>query len=66
MVEHLVLFKFKEATTPDDIAMIHAGLLQLKDKIPGVLDLTVGSNFTARGQGFTSGLCVRLRDKAAL
>ena len=38
----------------------------LRGKVPGVVHLTVGKNFTARGQGHQLGLCVRLKDKAAL
>jgi hypothetical protein len=66
MVEHLVLFKFKDGTPSAAVEAVHAGLRALKGVVPGVVDLTVGANFTARGQGFTSGLCVRLQDEAAL
>lgn len=66
MVEHIVLFKWKAEATPEQIATAIAGLAGLKEQVPNILDLTVGENFTDRGQGFTHGLVVRFPDKAAL
>jgi hypothetical protein len=66
MVEHLVFFKFKDGTSKQDVEALHQGLRKLKKTVPGVVELTVGHNFTARGQGFTTGLYVRLKDRAAL
>lgn len=66
MVEHLVLFKTTpEATEAQKDAMIEA-LGSLKEKIPGILDLSVGRNFSDRSQGFDIGLLVRFVDRAAL
>ncbi len=66
MVEHLVLFKLKpEATTAQKDAMM-AGLRELRQQIPGIVDLTVGTNFSDRNQGFEVGLVVRFEDRAAL
>lgn len=66
MVDHLVLFKTTpEATEEQKDAMI-AGLAALKGQIPGIVDLTVGRNFSDRSQGFDIGLLVRFVDRAAL
>ena len=66
MVEHIVLFKWKTEATAEQIAAAVEGLRGLKELVPNVLDLSVGANFTDRGQGFTHGLVVRFPDKAAL
>lgn len=66
MVEHIVLFKWKDTATPKQIEAVMEGLNGLKDKIPGIVDLSCGKNFTDRGQGFEYGLVVRFRDRDAL
>ncbi len=66
MVEHIVLFKWRAETTPEQIAQAVEGLKGLKESVPNVLDLSVGENFCDRAKGFTHGLVVRFPDKAAL
>ncbi|HHT01395.1 MAG TPA: Dabb family protein [Firmicutes bacterium] len=66
MIEHIVLLKKKPEATDEQMEELVARLKALQDKIPNILDLTVGYNFSARGQGFTIGLVVRFPDKAAL
>jgi len=66
VVEHIVLFKWKAEATAEQITVAVEGLRGLKGLVPNILDLTVGANFTDRGQGFTHGLVVRFPDKAAL
>ena len=66
MVEHLVILKFREGTTQEQIEDFLVGVKGLRDKFDGVVDLSVGENFTNRSQGFTHGVCVRFHDQAAL
>jgi hypothetical protein len=66
MIEHLVLFKWKDGTSEADVAKAHAGLAALKGRLPEIVDLTIGKNFSARAQGFHSGLFVRFRSKKDL
>ncbi len=66
MVEHLVMFKFKPDVSAAEMEAAAAALRALKDKIPGVIHLTAGMNFTERAAGAQMGLVVRLKDKAAL
>ncbi len=66
MVEHLVLFKVKPGTGAEAIQAMQDALLGLRDAIPGILEITVGANFSERSQGFTHGLLVRFQDRAAL
>jgi hypothetical protein len=66
MIEHLVLFKWKDGTADHEVAKAHAALAALKGKLPEIVDLSIGKNFSARGQGYQSGLVVRFRTKADL
>ncbi len=66
MIEHIVLFKWNTAATPQAIDAAMTELRALKGKMEGILDLSCGANFSDRAQGFTHGLVVRFTDRAAL
>lgn len=66
MVDHLVFFKFKPNVSTAQRAEIGKALKALQTVVPGVIEITCGENFTARGQGHQFGLFVRLTDKNAL
>jgi hypothetical protein len=66
MVEHVVLFKVSAEATEEQRARMVAELGRLRDKIPGIVDLTVGRNFSARNQGYDVGLVARFQDREAL
>lgn len=66
MVEHVVLFKTTPDATDEQKERMIAELGALKGKIPGIVDLSVGRNFSERNQGFDIGLVVRFVDRAAL
>jgi hypothetical protein len=65
MIEHLLLLRWTEGTSPEAVDAALAELRALKDKIPGILDLSCGMNFSARAKGFTHGLVIRFKDWAA-
>lgn len=65
-IEHVVLFKWREDAAPEAIAAAMEGLRGLKARIPGILALSCGENFSERAQGFQCGLVVRFVDRAAL
>ena len=65
-IMHVVLIKWRSDAHSDRITAAVQGLLGLRDKIDGILELTCGDNFSVRAQGFQTGLVVRLRDRAAL
>jgi hypothetical protein len=65
-VNHMVWIKFRADVPAERIAQHEAGLRSLKQRVPGVLDVTVGRNFTDRANGCTHGVMVILQDKAAL
>ncbi len=65
-VEHMVWIKFHEGVSDRRIAEHLAALAGLKGRVPGVIDVKVGANFTDRANGCTHGLLVTLEDRAAL
>ena len=66
MVEHLVLFKWNEDASKEAIQSAIDGLLSLRHKIPGIVDMSCGMNFSDRAKGFHSGLVVRFQNREAL
>ncbi|MFC7685318.1 Dabb family protein [Ureibacillus sp. GCM10028918] len=66
MIEHIVLIKFSPATTLKQIQELIDRTLQLKEKIPGVLDIQQGINFSERSKGYDVGLTARFENRAAL
>ena len=66
MIEHIVLFKWNEDAAPEAIQTAMDGLKALRHKIPGIVDLTCGENFSDRNKGFQTGLVVRFQDRKAL
>ena len=65
-VEHLVLFRWQPEATATQIADAVGALQSLADRVPGILQLSCGENFTDRAKGFQHGLVVRFSDRAAL
>lgn len=63
MIDHVVLFTVREDISREDAEDLVSSLRDLKDSVPGVLDLSVGENFSERGGGYTHGLFVRLRGR---
>jgi hypothetical protein len=65
-VNHMVWIKFRADVPVERIEKHVVALRSLKERVPGILDLTIGRNFTDRANGCTHGLSVILVDKAAL
>lgn len=65
-VEHQVWFKFKPGISDERIEHHAKALAALKSKIPGILEIKVGRNFTDRAPGYGLGLSVTFESKAAL
>ncbi|HEV2456511.1 MAG TPA: Dabb family protein [Verrucomicrobiae bacterium] len=66
MIEHIVLFRWTEQATPEAIDRTMAELRKLKEKIPGIVEISSGKNFSERSKGFTHGLVFRFKDRTAL
>ena len=65
-VEHMVWMKWNPGVTKERIEHHLAGLRTLKGKVPGIVALSCGENFTNRSEGYTHGLIVTLESRAAL
>jgi len=55
VLRHVVLFSFKEESTPEDIASVEAAFAALPGKIPEIKDYEWGTNNSPEGldKGFT-------------
>lgn len=66
MIEHIVLFKLKDTASEEQVEAMLSALAGLRSAVPGIVDLSVGKNFSERGQGFGIGLVVRFENREAL
>ncbi len=66
MIVHIVLFKWQPDTSPETIASVMSALRGMKGKVPEIIDLSCGDNFSELSQGFQNGLVVQVKDKADL
>jgi hypothetical protein len=66
VVEHIVLFKWKSGTNSQAIDAVMTALRALRSEIPGILSLSVGEDFSGRGQGYTHGLHIQFESREAL
>jgi len=67
VVRHVVLFKFKDAATADQVKAVEDKFRALKSRIPQILDYEWGTNVSPEGhsQGFTHCFFLTFRDAAA-
>jgi Stress responsive A/B Barrel Domain len=59
MIDHLVFLAVREEASQEDTEDLISSIRGLKETVPGVVDLTVGENFSERSGGYTHGLFVR-------
>ena len=59
MVDHLVLFTVKEDASAEDVDDLLESISSLRSNVSGVIDLSVGENFSERGGPYTHGLFAR-------
>ncbi len=65
MIEHIVLFRWKPEATNGQITKGMEALRGLQDRIPGIVALACGADFSGRAQGYTHALVARFSDRAA-
>jgi hypothetical protein len=63
---HIAWMRFKEGVTDERIEQHFAACRTLPDKVPVVMDLQCGPNFTDRAGGFTHGIVVTLPSREAI
>ena len=66
MIDHLVLFTARDDASPGEIEDLLATFRRLKGSIPGIVDLTIGENFSERSAGYTHGLFARFHAREDL
>lgn len=63
---HIVLFKFKQEATPQQIQHLGNEILRQKNTVPGLLEISFGEDFTNRAKGFTHAEVAVFKDKKSL
>jgi len=66
LIVHIALFRWREEASQEAIDSTLAELRKLKDKIPGIVDISSGPNFSERAKGYTHVLVIRFKDRSAL
>lgn len=66
-VKHVVVFKYKPGTTPDQIEQVTTAFKALKGKIPGIVSFEYGTNNSPEklNKGFTHVYLLTFTDAAA-
>lgn len=63
---HIVLFKFKEGTTVEQIQSLKNEILKQKGFVSGLLEISFGEDFTGRAKGFTHAEVAVFKDRKSL
>ena len=66
MVEHILLMRWTEKASQEAIDRVLVELRGLKGKIPGIVEVSCGANFSERSKGYTHGMVMRFKDRASL
>jgi hypothetical protein len=66
VVEHILLMKWNEQASQEAIDRVFLELRGLKEKIPGIEEVSCGKNFSERAKGYTHGVVMRFKNRAAL
>lgn len=66
MIYHTVLFKWKPGINQLSINHIFRALYELKTKIPVIIELQAGENFSERSDGYTHILFVKFKSREDL
>ncbi|MCL4207217.1 MAG: Dabb family protein [Pirellulaceae bacterium] len=66
VLRHVVVFKFKEGTTPEQVKQIEQAFAALPGKIDTIIDFEFGTDVSVEGKskGFTHCFVVTFRDEA--
>lgn len=66
MIDHIVLVKFGETTTQEQLQEVVDRFKALKKHLTGIVDIQAGINFSEKNKGYQVVLSVRFEDRAAL
>lgn len=67
MIAHCVFLKYRADVAAAEKAEIHAGVLALKSRIAGLVDIRISGNVSPEGlgKGYTDGFIVTFQDAAS-
>jgi hypothetical protein len=66
MVDHLVFMAVRQDASPEEVDDLLSSIRDLKDAVPGTVDLSVGKDFSGRAGDYTHALFARFEDTAGL
>ena len=66
MIDHLVFLAANEVASSEELEDLISSIRNLKQTVPGVVDLSAGENFSPRSGGYTHGVFVRFETREDL
>lgn len=66
MVVHLALFSWKDSVSQKEINDLMGSIRELKNKIPYIIELYAGENFSKWNEGYTHAVVVTTKDRSGL
>lgn len=66
MVDHLVFFTMRDDVSTENAENLLGSIASLGEKVPGVVDLSVGEDFSGRSGGYTHALFARFEGREGL
>ena len=66
MIMHIALFAWKDGITDTQIDAALQDVRSLKEKVPGLVDIRCGKNFSKWSEGFTHAVIVQADTKESL
>lgn len=66
MIDHIVLVKFGESTTHEQLQEVVDRFKALRKHLTGIVDIQAGINFSEKNKGYQVVLSIRFEDRAAL
>ncbi|MDX1948402.1 MAG: Dabb family protein [Pirellulaceae bacterium] len=68
VLKHIVMYKFKDTTTPEQVREVSEAFAKLPKQIDAVIGFEAGTNVSTEGksEGFTHVFVVTFRDQAGL
>lgn len=66
MITHIAIFKWKKSAKKGEINNALRDVSGLKSKIPGIIYIACGENFSKHGKNFTHAVVVTAKNKSTL
>jgi len=63
MIIHIALFKFKNEIPKEQVEKAMEEVRDFKDKIPQIVEIYAGKNFSKHSQGFTHAIVIKFKSR---